>query len=196
MTWLISRKAAVFIIGLGLSSLAGSATIRMLDVNKTRGRYELVAHTHMSASAEAIFDVLVDYDRLYRISGVYKETRYLEPASDGTPMVYTRMAGCMMFYCMNMRRVERLEAESPFYIRTETLPEQSDFTYAHSEWLLEPEAEGTSVTYTLVMEPDFWVPPVIGPWVLKRTLERGGGNVINRIERLANGLPARPPDHD
>jgi hypothetical protein len=31
---------------------------------------------------------------------------------------------------------------------------------------------------------------------LKRTLLRGGGRVIERIERLANGLPARPPGDD
>lgn len=175
--------------------LAGSvvhpASIELLDVTRERGVYELVVHTHMDAPAEAIFDVLVDYDRLYRISSVYKETRYLEPAEDGTPQVYTRMAGCMMFYCMNMRRVERLEAEAPRYIRTETLPEESDFKYARSEWTFEPEHGGTRVTYTLEMEPDFFVPPVIGPWVLKRTLLRGGSRVIERIERLANGLPAR-----
>jgi len=192
----VKRYGLVFGLSLGLGSLAWSATMHLLDVSKQRGRYQVVARTHMDAPAKAIFDVLVDYDRLHRISSVYKETRYLEPDTDGTPMVYTRMAGCMMFYCMNMRRVERLQAEAPRYIRTETLPEQSDFRYAHSEWLLEPEAVGTNVTYTLVMEPDFWVPPVIGPWVIKHTLRRGGGYVINRIERLANGLPARAPHDD
>lgn len=179
-----------------VATLASAATIQMLDVTKEHGRYELVVHTHMEASAQAIFDVLVDYDRLYRISSVYKETRYLEPDDDGTPRVYTRMAGCMLFYCMNMRRVERLEAEAPRYIRTETLPEESDFKFARSEWTLEPDGTGTTVTYTLEMEPDFWVPPLIGPWVVKRTLMRGGYYVINRIERLANGLPARPPGDD
>jgi hypothetical protein len=39
------------------------------------------------------------------------------------------------------------------------------------------------------MEPDFWVPPVVGPWFLKRTLMRGGTRAINRIERIANAPP-------
>lgn len=190
-------RAAALAAGVSLAAtIASAATIQLLDVTKERGRYELVVHTHMEASAQAIFDVLVDYDRLYRISSVYKETRYLDPAADGTPLVYTRMAGCMLFYCMNMRRTERLLTEAPHYIRTETLPEESDFKYAHSEWTLEPDELGTRVTYTLEMEPDFWVPPVIGPWVVKRTLMRGGYYVVNRIERLANGLPARPPGAD
>jgi hypothetical protein len=182
---------AVVVASCALSSLASSATMLALDVSKKHGRYTLVADTYMAAPADEIFDVLLDYDRFHRISSVYKESRYMEPEPDGTPIVYTRMEGCLVFYCMNLRRVERLEAEEPSYIRTVTLPEHSDFTYASSEWRLEPEGDGTRVKYKLVMEPDFWVPPVIGPWFLKRQLMKGGAHAINRIERLANGLPAR-----
>jgi len=186
-------RAATTLLGaaLALGVAVSAATINTLDVSKQHGRFELTVHTHMEAPAQAIFEVLMDYDRLHRISSVYKETRYLEPDTDGAPLVFTRMAGCMLFYCMNMRRTERLEAVAPHFIRTETLPELSDFKYGRSEWTLEPAQGGTRVSYTLEIEPDFWVPPVIGPWVLKRTLARGGGRVINRIERLANGLPAR-----
>ncbi len=186
------RNAVVALLaGVVLSSLASSATIRTLEVSKHGGRYELVADTFLDAPADAIFAVLIDYDRFDRISSVYKESGFMEPAPDGTPIVYTRMAGCMLFYCMNMRLVSRLEMEEPKYIRATTLPDRSDFTYALAEWLLEPEASGTHLTYRLEMEPDFWVPPIIGPWVLKRTLRRGGGAAVQRIERLANGLPAR-----
>ena len=188
------RLLFALLLGGLLGSLAWSATIRTLDVDKRRGRYELVADTFLDAPAAEIFAVLVDYDRFDRISSVYKESRYMEPAADGTPIVFTRMEGCVLFYCMNMRRVERLEAEAPTFIRTTALPEQSDFSYSRSEWLLEQEAGGTRVRYRLEMEPDFWVPPVIGPWFLKRTLLRGGRRAVERIERLANGLPALTAD--
>jgi hypothetical protein len=46
-------------------------------------------------------------------------------------------------------------------------------------------AEGTEVTYRLVMEPDFWVPPLIGPWILERRFKEGGVRALERIERLA-----------
>jgi len=74
---------------------------------------------------------------------------------------------------------------APSFVRTETLPGQSNFKSSVSEWTLVPEGDGTKMTYFLTMEPDFWVPPLIGPWVLKRRLERGGTGAINRIERLA-----------
>jgi Polyketide cyclase / dehydrase and lipid transport len=187
MTRLRTIGCAV-VAGIGCTSLAWAATIRSLDVTRHHGRYALVADTFLNAPAEAIYDVLVDYDQFNRISSVYKEFGYLEPDEDGTPIVYTRMEGCLAFFCKSMRRVERLETREPYYIRTVTLPEQSDFEYSVSEWVLEPEHDGTKVTYRLEMEPDFWVPPVVGPWYLKRTLMHGGTNAVNRIERLARSL--------
>jgi len=167
-----------------------AAQIRLLDIDRKSGRYTLYAETFLSAAPDDIYSVLLDYDQFDRISSVYKEHGYLEPADDGTPIVYTLMEGCMMFYCLSMRRVERLEteppdAQHPGVIRTYTLPEESDFTFSTSEWTLTPQPGGTLMTYSLIMEPDFWVPPVIGPWYLKRTLKRGGLTAINRIERLA-----------
>ena len=52
------------------------------------------------------------------------------------------------------------------------------------------------MTYRLTMEPDFWIPPLIGPWVLKQRLERGGSGAINRIERLAIETAARTATAD
>ncbi len=176
---------------------AAPATIQDLDVDKSRGRYELVAAAFLDAPPKAIYDVLVDYEdnRFGRISSVYKESDYLEPAADGTPIVYTRMEGCLMFYCVSMERVERLEAKEPYFIRTVTLPERSDFTHSVSEWTLVPEGNGTRMIYRLEMEPDFFVPPVIGPWYLKRTLSKGGIRAVNRIERLAKEIETVSADH-
>lgn len=156
----------------------------------------MVADTHLDAPPEAIYDVLIDYDEDHfgRISEIYKESDYLPPDSDGTPLVYTLVEGCLLFYCRSMRRVERLEVEKPRFIRTTTLPEQSDFRYSVSQWLLKAEGDGTRIVYRLDMEPDFWLPPFVGPWYLKRTLSRGGTEVLARIEQLANeaGNPRAP----
>jgi hypothetical protein len=182
---------------LSAASLAWAAAIENLDVDKKHGRYSLVANATLAASPESIYAVLIDYDdnRFNRISSVYKESRYLEPAEDGTPIIYTRMEGCML-YCMTLRRVERLETRYPNWIKSYTLPDQSNFKFSTSEWLLEEFDGGTRMTYRLEMEPDFWVPPVIGPLFLKRTLSSGGTRAINRIERLASELDAQAGAED
>ena len=112
------------------------ATLRTVDVSRRQDRYRVVADTHLDASPEAIYKVLMDFDsdRYQRISEIYKESSYLPPDSDGTPLVYTRVEGCLLRYCRSMRRVERLEIVTPQFIRSRTVPERSDFKYSLSEW--------------------------------------------------------------
>ncbi|MEE3197251.1 MAG: SRPBCC family protein [Pseudomonadota bacterium] len=179
-------RLVFFVFGVScLSGVGSAAVIHDLKIEYHSGRYELVSHTYVDAPREAIFHVLTDYDHFNRISRIYEESGFMEPASDGTPVVYTRMRGCVLFFCKNITRVERLETREPGFIHTVTLPEQSDFRYSVSEWILEPEGNGTNLIYRAVLEPDFWLPPIIGPWVLKKRLLEGGTGAINRIESLS-----------
>jgi uncharacterized protein YndB with AHSA1/START domain len=182
----IDRGALVFaVVGICTTATVLPATIRTIDVKHDDGVYRLVSDTYIDAPREAIFEVLTDYERFGRISRAYTDYGFMKPAADGLPIIYTTMEGCVLFFCVSIRRVERMELDAPSLIRTEALPEQSDFKSSVSEWTLVPEAGGTKMTYRLTMEPDFWIPPLIGPWVLKQRLERGGTGAINRIERLA-----------
>ncbi len=187
------RRVAVLLTAAVLATwLARAATLDSVIVTYESGRYGLEAEAFMDAPRESIFAVLVDYERIGRLSRAYKEYGFMDPAPDGTPIVFTRLEGCVLIFCRSLRRVERLEGDEPGYIRTVMLPEQSDFSYGLAQWWLVPEATGTRVTYHLEMEPDFWVPPLIGPWILQRRLKRGGEAAVGRIERLALGLPAEP----
>jgi hypothetical protein len=187
-------RTAAALGALAVSALGVAATIDDLDVMKQRGRYSLEAEARLAATPESIYAVLTDFDdnAYSRISRVYKESRYLDPASDGTPIVYTRMEGCALWHCMTLERTERLETDEPYYIKSVALPEASNFKHAMSEWMLAPDGDGTKMTYRLEMEPDFFVPPIIGPWYFKRTLAQGGLRAVTRIERLARELDGRP----
>ena len=194
---MIKRVAVgLAVIGICATATVLSATIRTIEVTHDHGVYRLVSDAYIDAPREAIFEVLTDYERFGRISSTNNDYGCMEPAADGVPIIYTTMEGCVLFFCVSMRRVERLETNVPGFIRTDTLPEQSDFKSSVSEWTLTSEAGGTNMTYSLMMEPDFWIPPLIGPWVLKQRLERGGNGAVNRIERLARELAARSDGAD
>jgi polyketide cyclase/dehydrase/lipid transport protein len=182
-------RKTLLLVSIGACYLAasGAATLRNVDVSRNHDRFKVVADTHLAASPEAIYKVLLDFDgdRYQRISGIYKESSYLPPDSDGTPLVYTRVEGCLLLYCKSMRRVERLEVVTPQFIRSRTVPERSDFKYTLSEWTFEVEGDGTRVTYLMEMEPNFYLPPFVGPWFLRRTLQKGVPAAIDQIELLA-----------
>lgn len=164
-----------------------SATLKDVDVSRQRDRYSIVADTHLDATPAAIHKVLLDFDgdRYQRISEIYKESGYLPPDTDGTPIVFTRVEGCLLLFCRSMSRVERLELVTPQFIRSKVIPERSDFKYALAEWSLEAEGTGTRVVYKMEMEPNFWLPPFVGPWFLRRTLVQGAPAAIEQIEQLA-----------
>ncbi|HEU4617324.1 MAG TPA: SRPBCC family protein [Gammaproteobacteria bacterium] len=190
------RRAALAALALADSAYlcaAQPAAIRSLDITLEDGRYHVVADTYLAAPPAAVYGVLLDYDddAYGRISEVYKESEYLPPDKDGAPLVFTRVEGCLLFFCRSMRRVERLETVEPKFIRATTLPERSDFKYSVSRMMLEPEGAGTKVIYELDMEPDFWLPPFVGPAFLKRVLMHGGTHAVERIEALAQDLAAR-----
>ncbi len=67
-------------------------------------------------------------------------------------------------------------------------PEISDFKLSKETWTFVAENGGTVVTYRLLMEPDFWVPPGIGPYLIKRKFRNNGGDAIDRIEAIAQGM--------
>jgi hypothetical protein len=185
----MNLRKTLLLVAVSVSYVSSTlpATLRTVVVSRDKDRYQVVADTHLDASPEAIYKVLLDFDgdRYQRISEIYKESSYLPPDSDGTPLVYTRVEGCLIGYCRSMRRVERLEIVTPEFIRSRTIPERSDFKYSLSEWTFAAEGNGTRVTYKMEMEPNFWLPPFVGPWFLKRTLLKGAPSAIDQIELLA-----------
>jgi hypothetical protein len=185
----MNLRKTFLLVAIGLCYVSSSfpATLRTVDVSRRHDRYSVAADTLLAASPDAIYKVLLDFDgnRYQRISDIYKESSYLPPDSDGTPLVYTRVEGCLLRFCRSMRRVERLEVVTPQFIRSRAIPERSDFKYSMAEWTFTPEAGGTRLIYRMEMEPNFWLPPFVGPWFLKRTLLRGAPAAIERIELLA-----------
>jgi len=172
-----------------LAQLAGGADLRSISVEHEGARYLLQSNTHYDATAIAIFQVMTDFEHLDQLSKNIIESRNLEPDEDGTPLVFTRVRGCAMFICRSLIRVERLEIEAPYHIVTTAIAERSNVHYSRSEWQLKnDENGGTSVSYSLELEPGFWVPPLIGPLIIKRMLIRDGTRAADRIEAIAQQL--------
>ena len=88
-----------------------------------------------------------------------------------------------------MEKVETIHATAFREISTEAIPEQSDFIFNKSRWLLEGGDDGTHVTYEAEIEPDFWMPPLITKWAIQYKLRRSAELIGIRIEYLQeNGI--------
>ncbi len=177
-----------------LAAGAHAAELKSVDVTHEKGVYRMTSVTVLDAPLAGVFDVLTDYDDFERISSVYDDAHFLPRLGDDPVRVYTRVKGCVWFYCQTLERVEILTNEGLTCLRTEAIPDASDFKSSVSTWTLREVEGGTEVTYSILMEPDFFVPPLIGPYVLKRRLRSGGTDAIARMERFANASDRTPKD--
>ncbi len=169
------------------ASATSAAELREIAVKRESGYIYVESETFMAAPIEKVFDILSDYDRFDRVSSTFVESRFLEREPDGGGVVYTMAKGCVAFFCSTIERTERLEVTTPTFIQATVIPESSDVKDGVARWVLEPEDGGTRVLYEMEMKPDFWIPPLLGTFLLKRSLKKVGGHAAQRIEDIALG---------
>ncbi|HHQ14559.1 MAG TPA: hypothetical protein ENK16_05985 [Chromatiales bacterium] len=164
--------------------------LQMLEVDTKDGTFEIRADSLLSASPAFIYAILLDYDNFHRLAGGISETRFLPPDEQGTLMGYTRIDSCVWFFCRKIERIERIFTIPGQEISTVAIPQRSDFEVYRTRWVIEPAGPGsTRLHFEATMKPDFWIPPLIGPWAIRRKLQRTAERVGTRIEYLyANGL--------
>jgi hypothetical protein len=166
---------------------AFAAELTDIEVGHEDGRYRLESTTIFDATQAQLYVVLTDYDQFEKFSSSFVEAENREADEQGRPQFYTRMEGCVLLFCKSYLRVGYLELKPEYDIIAIVDPEQSNFKYSRERWQLIPEGERTKLVYEFEMEPAFWVPPLVGPYVIKKALRSGGKNAVNRIEALALG---------
>jgi hypothetical protein len=171
-----------------------AADIETLTVTREGKLISVVASMVIHAPRPLVYQALSDYDRFSELSDSYVESRFVEPAADGRPRIYTEVEGCIWFFCRTIHRYATLDLEPVEKIVATVEPERSDADYAREEWLLEDLQSSTRVLYRHDLQPDFWVPPGIGVWAIKRVLANSSRKAAERIEKLAQELQADDSD--
>jgi hypothetical protein len=115
----------------------------------------------------------------------HKESRFIEPADDGTPRIYTKVRGCVWFFCRTVERYARLSLQPETLITATVEPEYSDMDYGVETWELEALGAQTRVLYHHEADPKFWVPPIIGIWAMRRVMNKDALSAAQGIEKMA-----------
>jgi hypothetical protein len=169
------------------SGIARSAELREVQVERDDDHYQLNSSAWFNVSQDALYAVLTNHDLFTKFTSAIAESRNVEPDDQGRPQFYSRMEGCVLLWCKSFDRNGYLLLQPKTEIIAISNPDNSDFRLSEERWELIPEGDGTLLVYQFKMVPDFWVPPVIGPYFIVRSLRAGGEKAIDRIEALALG---------
>ncbi len=172
---------------LSISAMAQAAEFREIEVDRDDGLYSMRSQVYFNVEPEYLYRVLTDFNLFKKFTSAIVESNNVEADEKGRPQFYARMEGCVLIWCRSFVRIGYLELKPTAEIIAISDPERSDFEISRERWQLIPEDGGTLMIYEFQMVPAFWVPPLIGPFYIKRALRSGGVDAVNRIEALAIG---------
>lgn len=159
-----------------------------IEVEHDQGVYTMTSEVWFDATLPQIYDVFRYWDNSTKFSSAIVESRDVEPDEQGRPQFYVLNRGCVLFFCTSFERRGYVEAEFNEVIRAFVNPETSDFHLSNESWRFVRRDGGTVVIYDLEMKPKFWIPPGIGPYLIKRKLRNNGSSAIDRIEDIARDI--------
>ncbi len=167
----------------------GAEVIRA-EVHHEEDLYTLYLEARLSAPPMAVFAVITDYPHIQDLHRRVRESRVLRRLDARTTEVFTLLRGCVAaVFCKSIRRVELVTEDPPYELRAEVLPGQSDLKSGRVHWQLTAEGDGTRLIYQSEMEPDFWVPPLLGDALMCRSIRNTTQQMIEKVEQLARGRP-------
>ena len=144
----------------------------------------------------AVFAALQDYTALPHYNPDIRRVR-IEPAGrPGRLRVATTVHACVLFLCKTLRQTAVMTVTAAVdggVIRAVIVPGQGDFHSGQARWRVShcPTGRDPACLHVrMTLRPAFWVPPLIGAWLLRRKLTEEARRSIGGIEQLAASLLA------
>jgi len=162
-----------------------------IDVSFDGSRLEFRLDAVVPAPPPKVDAVVHDYSRLDRVLPLVVESRSLGEVGDGVERVATRLRGCVLFVCREVDHVFDVRARPGRWSSGITVPELSRVRRGHMSWLIE-EHGGDGVRSRLqlygYLEPDFAVPRLLGPALVRVWVRSELEKSVGRIEEAALAL--------
>ncbi len=160
--------------------------IESSEIRRDGDRYLVRVASVINAPATRIRGLLTDYPHFHRIHPTIQESRWLKKHPDGRDRVYILSRICVLIFCFDIDQITDFQLRPEGDLQGNIVPAGSDFHYGRLYWRIRESKRGTThIMFSAEVEPSQWIPPLIGPWILKKKLhELAVGTVIN-LERLA-----------
>lgn len=163
-----------------------ASIIDHVEVVHAGKRYQVVMHARMQTDADRAYAVFTDFSRLKDVNTAIIRSDPIAGAPEGAQRLHTQVRVCVLGICRVFDQVQDMHKEPPENLHARVIPELSNLRFGRANWRIWDDGDYARLIFEAEVEPDFWVPPLIGPWLIKRKLEQEAEDTANGIERLAN----------
>ncbi|MCB1863788.1 MAG: hypothetical protein KDG50_00030 [Chromatiales bacterium] len=181
----LTTKISLLLVGLVVVSMADAGEVLKAKVTHQSGLYTPELDARITAPVPDVHRLLTAYNHLEQVNPAVKESAIIETYSPAHHRVRSVIEACVAFFCKRLIQVWDVEQRSNGEIVAAIVPEVSNFRFGDAHWVLQEENGGTHLQFTTRLEPAFWVPPLIGPWIIRYKLHQEGLESVENLERLA-----------
>jgi hypothetical protein len=171
------------------SSISTASEIKELSATKAGGEYRLRIVSVLDAPADYVYNVITDYKHVYRISPTITEVEILSSDNDEVVRVRHRSEHWVGPFRFEIEWVGDIEETTKYRdltkyrdIKVKTIPEFSSFESGSATWEIRPQGERTWLLHESSLKPKFFIPPIIGDYIMKKRMVDESITIFNRIE--------------
>ncbi|MCH8163558.1 MAG: hypothetical protein IIA99_05645 [Proteobacteria bacterium] len=176
-----------------LSQLPGPslcADINIIEVSREKGRYHLHTNTIVYARVGNVRRIITDYENLTSIIPNLKESKLLNKSENERTTVSMLTEICVFFLCYNIRHVQTFHTIKDDILFSRIIPGMGNFQSGWMRWEIKEIDSNkmtpvTQIILDIEMTPDFFVPPLIGPYQIKKKMLEITSATINKLEEKA-----------
>ena len=168
-----------------------AAQVSGVQVSRDGERFLIGMHISVDAPAAAVFRALQDYAAMARYNPDLLSARVEPTARPHRVRLFTTIHTCVLFYCKTMHQEQIMTATSRpdgGTLEADLVAHGGDFRGGHGLWIVGPcpgDRAMTCVDVQIELVPAFWVPPVIGPWVIRRKMVEEARRTSAGLEQMA-----------
>jgi hypothetical protein len=175
--------ALLFCLAFTTPVTAGDILHERVDLES--GHYQIALDVLLHAPATQVRTLLIDYPGLVRINPAIKQVLVLTSPDALHPRMRVLTRACFWYFCRTLTHVQEVREAPDGALIAEVLPRLSDFRYGTMIWRILPAEGNTRVEFRGDIVPAFWVPPVLGPLLIKRKLREEALETACAVEVLA-----------
>lgn len=181
----INSLLIAFLILWCVHSNAFAGDIDELIVTEEDGIYQITVSAQIAATEKHVRRVITDYAHAYRINRSIIESEVLKSPINGNIQVRARVLACTPLLCLEVERVDEISTLKSGNILAVIVPEKSDFHSGRALWKIIPDGDKTQLIYRASIEPDLFIPPVIGTRLVIDNMRDQFTATFSRIEQVA-----------
>ena len=187
----LSCCSVAVLLGLGITSAARAAQVLSVQAMRRGAAISIDLRLALDAPAPAVFRALRRYDAIGRYEPDLRAMRIETTADPNRVRLFLTLHSCVLLFCKTLRQQQIMTA-SPRrdggVLQAEFVPANGAFR-GTGRWVVAACSAGagrTCMDVHIDLVPLFWLPPMIGRWLIRRKMYEQALHISNGLEQLAS----------